>query len=95
MYLCCYVQNIASENLLYSARSSAPCSVVIYMGGMGGEMGGRYKRKEIYVCIEQKGWAWRQEGQEQGHRGRKHETHWGEVIGGMMAGNVAKMVKDG
>ena len=33
------------------------------MGGVGGQMGGRYKRKEIYVCIEQKGWAWRQEGQ--------------------------------
>lgn len=62
-YVCCYVQNIASENLLYSARSSAPCSVVAYMGGMGGEMGGRYKRKEIYVYIQQKGWAWRQEGQ--------------------------------
>ena len=70
-----YVKQIACGNLLCSARSSAPCSVVTYRGGMGGEMGGRSKRKETYVYIQQKGWAWRQEGAaEQGHRGRKHET---------------------
>ena len=65
--------------------------------GWNGRGNGREVQEEGDICmhraeglgLEARGAA------EQHHRGRKHETHWGEVIGGMMAGNVAKMVKDG
>ena len=35
------VKQIASGNLLYITGSSARCSVITYMGGMGGEGGSR------------------------------------------------------
>ena len=35
------VKQIAGGNLLYSTGSSAWCSVVTWMVGMGGELGGR------------------------------------------------------
>lgn len=63
------------------------------MGGMGGEMGGRSKRKEIHSKRAGPG----------GKRGKLSKVteagnmkqHWREVIGGMMARNGATMVKDG
>lgn len=63
------------------------------MGGMGGEMGGRSKRKEIYS--KRAG-----PGSKRGQLSKVTEAgnmkqHWREVIGGMMARNGATMVKDG
>ena len=36
---------MASGNLLSDASSSTQCSVTAYRGGMGREVGGRFKRK--------------------------------------------------
>ena len=46
-----FVKQIASGNVLYSTGSSAWCSVVTSMGGMGVGVGGRSKREGIYVYI--------------------------------------------
>ena len=45
---CCCIKQIASGKLLYSTGSSTLCSVMTLWGGMAG-MGGRSKRKGIYV----------------------------------------------
>ena len=45
------VKLIASGNLLYSTGSSAWCSVMTQMGGMGVRVEGRSKREGIYVYI--------------------------------------------
>ena len=42
---------MASGNLLSDASSSTQCSVTAYRGGMGREVGGRFKRKGTYVCL--------------------------------------------
>ena len=41
----------SSGNVLYKAESSACCSVVTYMGGMGAGVGGRSKKEGIYVYV--------------------------------------------
>ena len=41
---------LASKKLLYSTGSSAWCSVIIWMDGLGA-LGTRSKREEIYVYI--------------------------------------------
>ena len=45
-----YVKQIASENLLYDAESSAWCSVMTKRGGMGWGVGGRLKRATKCIC---------------------------------------------
>ena len=42
---------IANRNLLYGSRNSNRGSVSIKRGGMGREMGGRFKRERIYVYL--------------------------------------------
>ena len=46
------VKQVASGNLLYSTGSSAQCSVMTQMGGMGGGVRGTSKREGIYVYIQ-------------------------------------------
>ena len=50
-YMLPYVKLIASGNLLYDAGNSIQCSVTIYWGGMGWEVGGRFKREGTYVYL--------------------------------------------
>ena len=47
------VKQIASGNVLYSAGSSARCSVVTQMNAMERVLGGRSKTEGMYVCIVQ------------------------------------------
>ena len=42
---------IAKGNLLYGSGNSNRGSVSIWSGGMGLEMGGRFKREGIYVYL--------------------------------------------
>ena len=44
-----YVRQLASGNLLYDAGSSTSCSVTTWRGGMGWEVGGRFKKEGTYV----------------------------------------------
>ena len=53
-----YVKKIANRNLLYGSGNSNRGSVLIQRGGMGREMGGRFKQEVIYA-------AWVQEGLEE------------------------------
>ena len=46
-----YVKSIAKGNLLYGSGNSNRGSVSTWSGGMGREMGGRFKRKGIYVYL--------------------------------------------
>ena len=46
-----YVKSIANGNLLYGSGNSNRSSVSTYSGGMGREMGGRFKRDWIYVYL--------------------------------------------
>ena len=46
-----YVKQIANRNLLYGSGNSNKGSVSTWMGGMGREMGGRFKREGIYVYL--------------------------------------------
>ena len=48
-----YVKQIANGNLLYGSGNSNRGSVSISRGGMGWEMGGRFKREGIYVYLWQ------------------------------------------
>ena len=43
--------NIANGNLLYGSGNSNRGSVSTWSGGMGREMGGRFKREGIYVYL--------------------------------------------
>ena len=55
---CCCIKQIASGKLIYSTGSLTLCSVMTSRGGMAG-MGGRSKRKGIYVykyLIDFVGW---------------------------------------
>ena len=44
-----YVKQIANGNLLYGSENSNRGSVSTWRGGMGKQMGGRFKRERIYV----------------------------------------------
>ena len=44
-----YVKQIANGNFLYDSGNSNRGSVSTYRGGMGRDMGGRFKREGIYV----------------------------------------------
>ena len=46
-----YVRQIASGNLLYDPGNSNRGSVTIWRGGMGREMGGRFKKEGTYVYL--------------------------------------------
>ena len=46
-----YVKQIANGNLLYISGNSNRGSVSMWRGGMGREMGGRFKRKWTYVYL--------------------------------------------
>ena len=46
-----YVKYMANWNLLYDSGNSNRGSVSTKSGGMGREMGGRFKREEIYVSL--------------------------------------------
>ena len=46
-----YVKEIANGNLLYGSGNSNRVSVSTQSGGMGTEMGGRFKREGIYVYL--------------------------------------------
>ena len=46
-----YVKEIANGNLLYGSGNSNRVSVSTQSGGMGREMGGRFKREGIYVYL--------------------------------------------
>ena len=46
-----YVKQIASGNLLYDSGNSNWVSVTTYRGGMGWEVGGRFKRDGTYVSL--------------------------------------------
>ena len=46
-----YVKQIANRNLLYGSGNSNRGSVSTQRGGMGREMGGRFKREGIYVYL--------------------------------------------
>ena len=46
-----YAQQIANGNLLYVSGNSNRGSVSTQRGGMGMEMGGRFKREGIYVYL--------------------------------------------
>ena len=46
-----YVRQIASGNLLYDSGSSNQDSVTTQRGGMGWEVGGRFKREGTYVYL--------------------------------------------
>ena len=46
-----YGKQLASRKLLYNTGSSTWCSVTIRGGGMGEEVGGRFKRESIYVYL--------------------------------------------
>ena len=46
-----YGKQIASRNLRYDKGSSTWCSVTAWRGGMGWEMGGRFKREGTFVCL--------------------------------------------
>ena len=45
------VKQIANGNLLYNSRDSNRDPVTVQMGGMGREMGGRFKRDRTYVYL--------------------------------------------
>ena len=45
------VKQIANGNLLCDAVSSTQCSVKTQRGGMGWEMGGRFKKEGMYVYL--------------------------------------------
>ena len=45
-----YIKKIANRNLLCGSGNSNRGSVSTYKGGMGREIGGRFKREGIYVC---------------------------------------------
>ena len=42
--------------MLYGSGNSNRSSVAIYRSGMGWDMGGRFKREEIYVYIWRRKW---------------------------------------
>ena len=48
-----YVTQMANGNLLYGSGNSNRCSRSTWKGGMGREMGGRFKREGIYeyLCL--------------------------------------------
>ena len=46
-----YVKYIANGNLLYGSGNSNKGPVSTYRGGMGREMGGKFKRYRIYVYL--------------------------------------------
>ena len=46
-----YVKSIVNGNLLYGSGNSNRGSVSTYSGGMGREMGRRFKRERIYVYL--------------------------------------------
>ena len=46
-----YVKQIANGNLLYGSGNSNRSSVSTERGGIGREMGGRFKREGIYVYL--------------------------------------------
>ena len=46
-----YVKQIANGNLLYGSGNSNRGSVSAWKGGMGREMGERFKKKGIYVHL--------------------------------------------
>ena len=46
-----YVKKIANRNLLYGSGNSNRDSVSTKRGGMGREMGGRFKTEGIYVYL--------------------------------------------
>ena len=60
-----YIKQTANRNLLYGSGNSNRCSVSTQRGGMGREMGGRFKREGYstplqYSCLENPmdGGAW-------------------------------------
>ena len=46
-----YVKYVANGNLLYGSGNSNRGSVSTWRGGMGKEIGGRFKRERIYVYL--------------------------------------------
>ena len=47
-----YVKYIANGNLLWDSGNSNRSSITIYKGGMGKEMGGRFRREGTCVYLE-------------------------------------------
>ena len=46
-----YEKQMVNGNLLYGSGNSNRCSGSTWKGGMGREMGGRFKREGIYVYL--------------------------------------------
>ena len=46
-----YVKEIANRNLLYGSGNSNRGSVSTWRFGMGREMGGKFRREGLYVCM--------------------------------------------
>ena len=46
-----YVKQMVNGTLLYGSGNSNRCSGSTWKGGMGREMGGRFKREGIYVYL--------------------------------------------
>ena len=46
-----YVKSIANRNLLYGSGNSNRGSVSTWRGGMGREIGGKFKREQKYIYL--------------------------------------------